>query len=113
MVGLQPLCVVASAGVLHPYRNFGSGAGLEVLLAFKLACEPAWPLQTPCSMNATCILGDHFYPVIFVSPVHWLGLGAAGLLMVQALASGGRLPFHRFVARRAEPDAARWSLGAL
>ena len=106
--------LVASASVLHRHRRFGSGA-------WDLGCfsHSSWlasqlePLQsTLLHDRGVHVLGDHFYPVIFLlSPVHWLGLGAAGLLVVQALAVGAvAFPFHRFVARRTESPTLRFAL---
>jgi uncharacterized membrane protein len=106
--------LVASASVLHRHNHFGSGA-------WDLGCfsHSSWlasrfePLQSTILNDAGVhVLGDHFYPVILLlAPLHWLGLGAKGLLVAQILAVGAvAFPFHRFIARRTDSPLLRAAL---
>jgi uncharacterized membrane protein len=104
----------ALASVLHRHQRFGSGA-------WDLGCftHSSWlasrfePLQsTLLHDQGVHVLGDHFYPVIMLlSPIHWLGLGAVGMLVAQILITGAvAFPFYRFVARRVEHPVLQFAL---
>ena len=113
-LGFGLFVAVALASVLHRHFRFGSGA-------WDLGCftHSSWlasqfePLQsTLLHDQGVHVLGDHFYPVIMLlSPIHWLGLGATGMLVAQILLTGAvAFPFYRFVARRTEHPLLQFAL---
>ncbi|MBF94664.1 MAG: hypothetical protein CMH58_05820 [Myxococcales bacterium] len=96
--------VTASVFSLHRHARFGSG-GWDVgcfshSTWLASAGEPL--VSTVLHPEGVHVLGDHFYPVVYLlAPVHWFGGGASALLILQALCVAAvAFPFYRFVQRR-------------
>jgi uncharacterized membrane protein len=116
--GFAGFTAVASTFALHRHFRFGSGAWDMGCFSHSswLAAHGEPLLSTVLHPDGVHVLGDHFYPIIYaLSPLHWAGLGAAGLIVVQAAALAAVVfPFTRFVARRTEhPGLVAASLFAL
>ena len=110
-VGFGLSAVVASVFSLHRHHSFGSG-GWDVgcfshSTWLASAGEPL--MSTVLHPSGVHVLGDHFYPVIYLlAPIHWLGLGASGLLVLQSVVVAAvAFPFYRFLARRIDHGGLR------